>query len=55
MTILPQCPKCGSEYVYEDGELLICPECMHEWAKSTGEENENDSLIIKDAHGQVLL
>ncbi len=54
MTILPQCPKCGSEYVYEDGELLICPECMHEWAKSTGEENENDSLIIKDAHGQVL-
>lgn len=54
MTTLPQCPKCRSEYVYEDGELLICPECMHEWAKSVGEEAEADSLLIKDAHGQVL-
>ena len=22
---LPNCPKCNSEYVYEDGNLLICP------------------------------
>lgn len=23
---LPNCPKCNSEYVYEDGALLVCPE-----------------------------
>ena len=22
---LPNCPKCNSEYVYEDGILLVCP------------------------------
>ena len=27
---LPQCPKCQSEYTYEDGDLLICPECGYE-------------------------
>lgn len=25
---LPNCPKCNSEYVYEDGNLLICPEWL---------------------------
>ena len=28
---LPNCPKCQSEYTYEDGDLLICPECSNEW------------------------
>ncbi len=27
---LPKCPKCGSEYTYEDGNMLVCPECFHE-------------------------
>ncbi|MGB8484216.1 MAG: alkylphosphonate utilization protein, partial [Acinetobacter bohemicus] len=26
---LPNCPKCNSEYAYQDGDLLICPECSH--------------------------
>ncbi|MDU1465814.1 MAG: alkylphosphonate utilization protein, partial [Streptococcus mitis] len=26
MNNLPNCPKCNSEYVYEDGALLVCPE-----------------------------
>ena len=30
MENLPNCPKCNSEYTYEDGSLLICPECGHE-------------------------
>ena len=34
---LPNCPKCGSEYVYEDGHMLVCPECFYEWAEN-GEE-----------------
>ena len=30
MSQLPNCPKCGSEYTYEDGNLYICPECANE-------------------------
>ncbi|NHB58647.1 zinc ribbon domain-containing protein YjdM [Acinetobacter shaoyimingii] len=48
---LPHCPKCSSEYTYEDGDLLICPECSHEWKE--GEITE-DVIIIKDANGNVL-
>jgi len=28
---LPPCPKCHSEYTYEDGAQYVCPECAHEW------------------------
>ncbi len=48
---LPSCPKCNSEYTYEDGELLICPECSHEW--KDGEILE-DTVTIKDANGNLL-
>lgn len=50
METLPNCPKCNSEYTYEDGALLVCPECAHEWT-ATGEAEEN---VIKDANGNVL-
>ncbi len=54
MLDLPKCPKCNSEYTYEDGNLLICPECAHEWtlASETGENEDKKS--IKDANGNVL-
>ncbi len=50
---LPKCPKCGSEYTYEDGNMLICPECFHEWTldESSSEDEEN---VVKDANGNVL-
>lgn len=52
MQSLPPCPKCNCEYTYEDGAMLICPECAHEWSK---EASTNEILtIIKDAHGTVL-
>lgn len=50
---LPNCPKCNSEYTYEDGVLLVCPECGYEWSKDTP-TNESDELIVKDANGNVL-
>lgn len=50
MENLPNCPKCNSEYTYEDGNLLVCPECAYEWNKDTVEE-EN---VIKDANGNIL-
>jgi protein PhnA len=51
MEQLPACPKCGSEYTYEDGELFVCPECAHEWSKNTKAEEE---LMVKDANGNIL-
>jgi protein PhnA len=51
---LPPCPQCGGIYTYEDGALLICPECGHEWsAEETAQDNE-DTLVVKDANGNVL-
>lgn len=53
MSDLPNCPKCDSAYAYEDGSMLICPECAHEWnPHDTGAEE--DGLIVKDANGNLL-
>lgn len=55
MSQLPNCPKCGSEYTYEDGNLYICPECAHEWSQDAQEVAEDsDTLIVKDANGTIL-
>lgn len=53
MTTLPPCPTCSSEYTYEMGDLLVCPECAHEW--SPAEEAEKaDAAQVRDAVGNVL-
>jgi len=54
MSNLPNCPKCNSEYTYEDGSLFICPECAHEWALDLEIENKEDQKIFRDANGNVL-
>jgi len=54
---LPPCPKCKSTYTYEDGALLICPECAHEWsltAAPAAAAQEDEGLVVKDAHGTRL-
>ena len=48
---LPPCPKCNSEYVYEDQTNLVCPECAHEWNPN---EVDEDVFEVKDANGTVL-
>lgn len=50
---LPACPKCGSEYTYQDNELYICPECAYEWDDKVPEQAD-DTLIVKDANGNLL-
>ena len=52
METLPNCPKCNSEYTYEDGSLLVCPECAYEWSATAVEAEETN--VIKDANGNVL-
>ncbi len=53
MAAYPNCPKCNSEYTYEDGTNFVCPECAHEWSID-GTEQEADTLIVKDANGNLL-
>ncbi|MCK5728472.1 MAG: alkylphosphonate utilization protein [Methylococcales bacterium] len=53
MSALPNCPKCDSKYSYEDGNLLVCPECAYEWSVMEMAKAFNE-LLIKDANGHVL-
>jgi len=53
MQTLPPCPKCNSEYTWQDGEMLNCPECGHVWTEGADNEAE-DGLIVKDANGNLL-
>lgn len=50
---LPQCPKCHSEYTYQDNDLLICPECAFEW-KENDQPLQDQDAVIKDPFGNVL-
>lgn len=52
MEKLPNCPNCGSEYTYEDGQLYVCPECAHEWSQT--EEIIEEMLVVRDANGNLL-
>ena len=55
MSGLPPCPQCGSEYTYEDGAQLVCPECAHEWSASADAAPGGDGeRVIKDSVGNVL-
>lgn len=54
MENLPNCPKCGGEYTYEDMELYICPECAYEWSKNQADADEEQELTVKDANGTTL-
>jgi protein PhnA len=54
MSDLPNCPKCASEFTYEDGDMFVCPECSHEWSKQATGEITDQEAVIKDANGTVL-
>ncbi|MBU3214572.1 alkylphosphonate utilization protein [Clostridium estertheticum] len=54
MADLPNCPKCNSEYTYEDRSLFVCPECANEWTLGSETENSEEKKNIKDANGNVL-
>ena len=54
MSTLPPCPKCHSEFTYEDGAMLVCPECAHEGSATGAAEGADEAKVIKDAVGNVL-
>lgn len=51
MSEIPNCPKCNSEYAYEDGMLIVCPECAHEWEAGSP---EGAMQVVRDANGNIL-
>lgn len=54
MSNLPSCPQCQAAYTYEDGLLLVCPSCAHEWSKDSIGKIESEERIYKDANGNIL-
>ena len=55
MSTIPNCPKCDSEYTYEEGSLYICPMCAYEWNKDAAAVDEEEvGLVVKDANGNIL-
>lgn len=54
MNTLPKCPKCQSEYTYQDGLFFICPECTYEWTGENEETVTDTIAMVKDANGNLL-
>lgn len=53
MPEFPPCPKCNSEYVYPNDELLICPECFYEW-NPNDLDDQTENIKVLDANGNEL-
>lgn len=53
MTELAPCPLCKSPYTYEMDEMLVCPECGHEWNPTENNATEN-AFVVKDCNGNIL-
>jgi len=53
MSQLPPCPRCASEYTYEDGVQLVCPECAHEWTEAEAAAAAAGK-VVRDANANEL-
>lgn len=49
MKELPNCPKCGENFTYEDESQFICPMCNHFW-----KEEAEKKRVYKDSNGNEL-
>jgi protein PhnA len=55
MSSFPPCPKCGSEFTYEDGDQFVCPECAHEWPQAAAAaESTEQARVVRDSNGAEL-
>ncbi|MCK6600219.1 MAG: alkylphosphonate utilization protein [Bacteroidetes bacterium] len=54
MSLDPACPVCRSENTYDDGMMLICPDCGHEWKETPGAKQPAEESGIRDAFGTLL-
>lgn len=54
MSSFPPCPQCSSAFAYEDGMILVCPECAYEWSKDAPAESPDQKPVVRDANDNVL-
>lgn len=52
MEKMPICPECQSQYVYQDRNLFVCPECAHEWSEEVKKVVEEK--VYRDVNGNIL-
>lgn len=53
MSEYPPCPVCQSTFTYASDNLLVCPECFHEWDPAEVSAAD-DALKVLDANGNEL-
>ena len=53
MNEISKCPKCGSEYVYFDGSLYVCPDCAYEFNEESASSAASDD-VPRDSNGAEL-
>ena len=51
--MIPPCPKCQSEYTYNNGSIFVCPECFHEFSAEDAEAAANAGKVF-DSNGNEL-
>ncbi|KFE99615.1 phosphonoacetate hydrolase [Chryseobacterium formosense] len=44
------CPKCSSEFTYEQDGLMVCSQCFNEWNPAESDDSEK----ILDSNGNEL-
>jgi len=54
MSEFPECPKCSSQYTYQDISMYVCPECGHEWSSEVDTTAPEISIQVTDSNGTAL-
>ncbi len=52
MNEFPDCPVCGADSVYNDGSMMICPVCGHEWSGDAAQAADDKP---RDSNGAELV
>lgn len=53
---LPPCPVCGEAFSYEQGALLVCGMCAHEYSADATADGDGETVTeVTDAVGNVLV
>lgn len=48
------CPNCKSDLIYEDGNMMVCSQCFHEWEPNTTEVETEAGNKVLDSNGNEL-
>ncbi|MCH2200107.1 MAG: alkylphosphonate utilization protein [Flavobacteriales bacterium] len=51
--MIPPCPKCNSNFTYNNGSIFVCPECFHEFSAEDVEAAANEGKVF-DSNGNEL-